>query len=60
MLLNFGDLMWNSVYNMTFVSGLELYNEIPGDIKREVSRNVFKIKITKFIKESVPSLPSGT
>jgi hypothetical protein len=36
-----------------FVSGLKLYNEIPEDIKREVSRNVFKIKITKFIKESV-------
>jgi hypothetical protein len=43
-----------------FVSGLKLYNEIPEDLKREVSRNVFEIKITKFIKESVPTLPSDT
>jgi hypothetical protein len=36
------------------MNGLKLYNGIPGDIKREVSRNVFKFNI-KHMKETLLS-----
>jgi hypothetical protein len=40
-----------------FVSGLKLYNSIPGHIKREdMSRNVSKKSVIQYIKDSVPSL----
>jgi hypothetical protein len=39
-----------------FVSGLKLYNDIPGDIKRkEISRNVFKKRVEQYKKDSAPS-----
>jgi hypothetical protein len=43
-----------------FVSGLKLYNSIPGSVKNEdMSRNVFKKSVIQYIKDSVPSLPSS-
>jgi hypothetical protein len=40
-----------------FVSGLKLYNSIPGYIKGEdMSRDLFKKSVIQYIKDSVPSL----